>query len=1033
MKKFFYKRIMAFILTFMMVFGMVPAVPVSAAAQQFTVNVLASPSNGGTVTGGGTFNRGEQFTIQATPNPGWAFDGWINHHGAFLSGRATMTFTASANSTLEAQFVQWGQPSRLRFSIHTTTSPQLGGNIVATSGWDTSFGNGEIVVRTAFENPGWAFVGWYSNGVRVTDNARVEIRMLEDVRLEARFEQTQQTQQQFTISASAVPADGGTVTGGGTFNAGERYTLVATPNPGWTFQGWLSATNVTNIFFHTDTSYSNNAWENVAYRAHFRQVGQQQQNQQFTITTSASPASGGTVTGGGTFNQGAAVNLIATPNNDWTFDGWYEGNTRVNSNATLNFTATATRTLQARFTPQNQQFIITTSASPANGGTVTGGGTFNQWTSINLTATPNDGWVFDGWYEGNTQVNLSSQWRSFIVNTNRTIEARFSIAPDITTPIVRPPARVPAGTTVQLPNRGRPESATHRVNHWRLMDAGTTGATIMDRYPNVMTTGFTLRTGSPGVATVRGSISYDYYKDFTITVFSDDSVSHFDPGIDGFSFSNTRTSFGYPQGYRIPLDVWVSVLGFSRGSLFYNQSRAWAGSCFGFSASSVLFNRRSLLPSDFGAVASTTFSIPVPRNPTSPVTRLIEQYQISWFLFMDYNKNWNNVRALIDAVQNFQSTGLDPVVLWYHDQFGGEQWPCGMAHAVVAYRVEEEADKYVIFLYDNWNVGATAFMYIPKDLNIRNIRITNQPFVVPRLIGFIRESSFREVFLAPVPIDMMISVNHDNVEIVNSAGIPLSQIEGAYEVIAAPSMEFTSTIFRVPEDKYFIRATDGGTISMDIPIEIMIADQESYISIEIEHSVSEIAVELGEMPSVELTDVVGDVEVRLRSISRRFSERTTRRRGSRGRNSFEIEFTPIEYAPDHTGFAASVHYDSEAFETFENHVIIQHDEIPTTEDIAYLYEALQNIGNGIAYEDLILIDQSFAVDSTPDTIPGDLTGDGTVGMADLILMKRFFAGHDVDINLAAADVNGDGVVDMADLILFMRYFTEPGIVLGPQR
>jgi len=69
----------------------------------------------------------------------------------------------------------------------------------------------------------------------------------------------------------------------------------------------------------------------------------------FTITVTASPVNGGTVTGGGTFMEGTDVTLQATPNAGWTFDGWFDGNNRVSPNSTWNFSVIENRTLEARF------------------------------------------------------------------------------------------------------------------------------------------------------------------------------------------------------------------------------------------------------------------------------------------------------------------------------------------------------------------------------------------------------------------------------------------------------------------------------------------------------------------------------------------------------------------------------------------------------------------------------------------------------------------------------------------------------------
>lgn len=55
------------------------------------------------------------------------------------------------------------------------------------------------------------------------------------------------------------------------------------------------------------------------------------------------------------------------------------------------------------FTSCTKQFTITVEANPANAGTVTGGGTFNDQATTVLTATPNAGYQFVKWQDGNTQ------------------------------------------------------------------------------------------------------------------------------------------------------------------------------------------------------------------------------------------------------------------------------------------------------------------------------------------------------------------------------------------------------------------------------------------------------------------------------------------------------------------------------------------------------------------------------------------------------------------------------------------------------
>ena len=87
---------------------------------------------------------------------------------------------------------------------------------------------------------------------------------------------------------------------------------------------------------------------------------------QYTITASASPSSGGTVTGGGTYNEGASVTLTATPNTGYNFVNWTKNGTQVSTNATYTFTATSDGTYVANFQMTGTQLTVYPSATVIN-------------------------------------------------------------------------------------------------------------------------------------------------------------------------------------------------------------------------------------------------------------------------------------------------------------------------------------------------------------------------------------------------------------------------------------------------------------------------------------------------------------------------------------------------------------------------------------------------------------------------------------------------------------------------------------------
>jgi uncharacterized repeat protein (TIGR02543 family) len=72
--------------------------------ETYTVTATASPTEGGTVTGGGTYAEGTSITVTATPNGHNEFLNWTDERGHVVSTEASYTFTADGDRTLTANF-----------------------------------------------------------------------------------------------------------------------------------------------------------------------------------------------------------------------------------------------------------------------------------------------------------------------------------------------------------------------------------------------------------------------------------------------------------------------------------------------------------------------------------------------------------------------------------------------------------------------------------------------------------------------------------------------------------------------------------------------------------------------------------------------------------------------------------------------------------------------------------------------------------------------------------------------------------------
>ena len=133
----------------------------------------------------------------------------------------------------------------------------------------------------------------------------------------------------YTVTASVIPAESGTVTGANTYNAGEECTLTATPNAGFNFFNWVKD----GVVYSTDASITFTVNENADFIANFSYI-------EYEVLTEVDPYNGGTIFKSEGNHYGDIVTLTVTPAENFVFQNWTENGAVVSEELSFSFTLT---------------------------------------------------------------------------------------------------------------------------------------------------------------------------------------------------------------------------------------------------------------------------------------------------------------------------------------------------------------------------------------------------------------------------------------------------------------------------------------------------------------------------------------------------------------------------------------------------------------------------------------------------------------------------------------------------------------------
>ncbi|MCL2289706.1 MAG: chitobiase/beta-hexosaminidase C-terminal domain-containing protein, partial [Bacteroidetes bacterium] len=275
-------------------------------------------------------------------------------------------------------------------------------------------GSDEMICRNHFAT----FTGFTPGETKRFNVAGFAIPFNADRQIAPRDSITDITEVKYTAEVSASPTAGGSVSGDGLYSYNEEVTITATPNAAYNFVNWTEGVTIVT----TNEQYTFAITEDRIFVANF-------QMKTYTISASVN-GSNGTIapTGDSTVNHGATVVYTITPDTNYEIDQVLINGTN-NAGAVLSGSytfenITANHSIVASF--KIKAYNISVSANPTIGGSVTGGGSYNHFSTATVVATANASHNFINWTENNVEVSTDATY-AFEVTGPRTLVANFTI------------------------------------------------------------------------------------------------------------------------------------------------------------------------------------------------------------------------------------------------------------------------------------------------------------------------------------------------------------------------------------------------------------------------------------------------------------------------------------------------------------------------------------------------------------------------------------------------------------------------------
>jgi Ca-activated chloride channel family protein len=301
--------------------------------------------------------------------------------------------------------------SRLRETIDahthaytTTAEPAEGGSV--TPGGE-AFHRVPITLE-ARPAEGWTFDRWSGEGIEEPEKPRTVLRLQSDAGITARFAKT------WNLEVVSEDPAMGTAGESGTFRADEEVPLKAEAEDYFAFDGWSSDDPVTIAdpeTAETTATLQGDATVTASFVPAFK------------LSVMVNPEIGGQAGPSGFFEEYSVVPIQAVPRPGFEWRGWTGDGIKDPEAAETTIALTGDRIAIAGMERIWNLVVIPV---PEEGGTTEGAGDHPVGSTVDLTASPAEGFRFEGWEGPGVADPAAPETSVTVASSEHTVFARFA-------------------------------------------------------------------------------------------------------------------------------------------------------------------------------------------------------------------------------------------------------------------------------------------------------------------------------------------------------------------------------------------------------------------------------------------------------------------------------------------------------------------------------------------------------------------------------------------------------------------------------